>query len=163
MATFPSQSQVSGTPRHFGSWLPFFYNDKKRTFFVLPSLRHPCRPETGQPSRPLAYYPEIKQTFRHGKTHFEGQVAAWLEASICPRWPPAQRQALEQSLYQSVSRKHRRHPYTDEQIEGAMKRSSMRFFHYYLGIWSLGFFQCRQFHFKNFYHPFVCDFAKLVY
>ena len=24
-------------------------------------------------------------------------------------------------------------------------------------------FQFRQFHFKNFYHPFVCDFAKLVY
>ena len=21
-----------------GSWLPFFYNDKKRTFFVLPSI-----------------------------------------------------------------------------------------------------------------------------
>ena len=24
-------------------------------------------------------------------------------------------------------------------------------------------FQFRQFHFKNFYHPFVCDLAKLVY
>jgi hypothetical protein len=39
----------------------------------------------------------------------------------------------------------------------------MRFFHYYLALWSLYLFQFRQFHFKNHYHPFVCDFAKLVY
>ena len=25
----------------YGSWLPFFYTDKKRTFFVLPSLETP--------------------------------------------------------------------------------------------------------------------------
>ena len=25
-------------PTPIGTWLPFFYNDKKRTFFVLPSL-----------------------------------------------------------------------------------------------------------------------------
>ena len=41
----------------------------------------------------------------------------------------------------------------------------MRVFpHWYLGNSSLlTLFQFRQFHFKNFYHPFVCDFAKLVY
>ena len=45
-----------------------------------------------------------------------------------------------------------------------MKRWFMRFFHYYLGAWSLyAVPDQREFHFKNFYHPFVCDFAKLVY
>ena len=44
-----------------------------------------------------------------------------------------------------------------------MKRFFMRFFHFYLGAQALQLFQSRQFHFKNFYHPFVCDFAKLVY
>src|SRR4029077_13103352 len=54
-------------------------------------------------------------------------------------------------------------PYTDEQVKNLMKRFLMRYFHFYLGAQSLQLFQTRQFHFKNFYHPFVCDFAKLVY
>ncbi|MGA7935668.1 MAG: hypothetical protein WCA35_19110, partial [Kovacikia sp.] len=54
-------------------------------------------------------------------------------------------------------------PYTDKQVKNLIKRFVMRFFHYYLGAWSLYLFQFRQFHFKNYYHPFVCDFAKLVY
>src|SRR5262245_65409067 len=44
-----------------------------------------------------------------------------------------------------------------------MQRLLMRYFHFYLGVQSLQLFQNRQFHFKNFYHPLVCDFAKLVY
>jgi hypothetical protein len=39
----------------------------------------------------------------------------------------------------------------------------MRYFHFYLGTQSLRRFQDRLFHFKNFYHPFVCGFAELVY
>jgi hypothetical protein len=39
----------------------------------------------------------------------------------------------------------------------------MRYFNYWLGYWSYYLFLCRQFHFKNHYHPFVCDFTKLVY
>lgn len=44
-----------------------------------------------------------------------------------------------------------------------MKRLHMRAFRSILGAKSLHLFQFRQFHFKNLYHPFVCDFAKLVY
>jgi hypothetical protein len=38
----------------------------------------------------------------------------------------------------------------------------MRFIHLYLGQTALALFQTRQFHFKNFYHPFVCDFVRPV-
>ena len=38
----------------------------------------------------------------------------------------------------------------------------MRSFHAVLGTQALQAFQGRRFQFKNFYHPFVCDFAKLV-
>lgn len=84
-----------------GTWLPFFYNDEKRTFFVLPLL---------WPSND--YYPEIKKTLHLLKDYFKGQVNINLGKLL---W----------QLFQSP--------------------------------------QYRRFHFKNYYHPFVCDFAKLVY
>ena len=39
----------------------------------------------------------------------------------------------------------------------------MRILQFQLGWLASAFFQARRYHFKNFYHPFVCDFARLVY
>ena len=147
-------------PTPIASWLPFFYNDKKRTFFVLPSLWQP--PIEGSEGGWREYYPEIRKEFRQWEDYFAGQVQTWLDNFDLSTLTPAQRQQLEQLLYQRF-REEVLPPYTDEQVKTLMKRFLMRYFHFYLGAKSLQLFQTRQFHFKNFYHPFVCDFAKLVY
>jgi peptidoglycan hydrolase-like protein with peptidoglycan-binding domain len=147
-----------------GSWLPFFYNDKKRTFFVLPSLgvgeRKDQLAEVGGSIR--YYYPEIKKFFSLLEDFFEGRVQTWLESFDLSILTPAQRKDLDDSLWKAFP-EEAPPPYTDEQVKELGQRWFMRFFHFYLGARSLQFFQFRQFHFKNFYHPFVCDFAKLVY
>lgn len=158
--------QAAEFPTPMGSWLPFFYNDKKRTFFALPSI------VIGKPGRQDAvtnigggvrsYYPEIKKVFRQLEVYFEGQVQTWLNGFDLGGLTPAQRLQMEQFLQQQLA-EERHPPYSDERIKGLITRLFMRFFHWYLGGLSLQLFQSRQFHFKNFYHPFVCDFAKMVY
>jgi Tc toxin complex TcA C-terminal TcB-binding domain/Neuraminidase-like domain len=151
---------VAEFPTPIASWLPFFYNDKKRTFFVLPSLWQP--PIEGSEGGWREYYPDIRKEFRQWEDYFAGQVQTWLDNFDLSTLTPAQRQQLEQLLYQRFPEEVLP-PYTDEQVKNLMKRFLMRYFHFYLGAQSLQLFQTRQFHFKNFYHPFVCDFAKLVY
>ena len=147
-------------PAPIGSWLPFFYNDKKRTFFVLPSLWQP--PIEGPEGGWRMYYPDIKKEFSQWEASYEGQVQTWVDNFNLSALTSAQRQQLEQLLYQRFPEEVLP-PYTDEQVKSLIKRFLMRYFHFYLGAQSLQLFQQRQFHFKNFYHPFVCDFAKLVY
>ena len=156
-----------------GTWMPFFYSDKKRTFFVLPSLLKAL-------SQPLSsrkdlvegedsqhdgntrhYYPEIKEFFRQQQDYFKGAVLDKVNDELA-KLAPAQRQQVEQYLYKQFSETSPP-PYTDEQVKDLATRFFMRFVHFFLGAWSLQYFQFRQFHFKNFYHPFVCDFKKLVY
>lgn len=159
--------QASVNERLFaiGSWLPYFYADKKRSFFVLPSLQFGVS-DVSSVARMSGsirlYYPEVKKVFRQLEDYFEGLVQTWLDSLNLSSLPPAERQQLEQYLQQQFPEDPPA-PYTDEQVNSLMKRFMMRFLHYYLGAISLLLFQFRQFHFKNFYHPFVCDFAKLVY
>ncbi|HEV8713432.1 MAG TPA: neuraminidase-like domain-containing protein [Candidatus Binatia bacterium] len=148
-----------------GTWLPFFYSDKKRTFFVLPLLweRRGNRLASFKGDGSIRYYyPEIKKAFREREDGFEGQVQTWLDSLDLSSLAPAQRQQLEQFLWQAFPEEIPP-PYTDAQVKNLMKRSILRFFHHHLGAEALALFQSRSFHFKNFYHPFVCDFAKLVY
>ena len=147
-----------------GSWLPFFYNDKKRTFFVLPSLLG--KGDEGRLANVGGgvryYYPDIKKWFRQMEDFFEGQIQTWLTGIDLSILNAVQRTQLEQSLWLAFPEENA-YPYTDEQIKSLLNRWFMRYIHYFLGEWSLYLFQSRQFHFKNYYHPFVCDFAKLVY
>lgn len=92
----------------YGTWLPFFYSDKERTFFVLPLWD--MRDGSGKLN-----YPGIKK-----------------------------------DIYQIKSI-----PHIEETWQGTLDA--------FLGELCLYQYQSRKFHFKNFYHPFVCDFAKLVY
>lgn len=85
-----------------GSWLPYFYNDKKRTFFVLPSI------EGGGVDRLTHvggsvryYYPEIKKGFRQLEDFFEGQVHTWLDSITLPVSGSNERQQWEQVLWQA--------------------------------------------------------------
>lgn len=136
-----------------GSWLPFFYNDQKRTFFVLPALTS---------GRARFYYPEIKRQFRQWDDAIEGEVRTWVESWDLESIPEDQRRAWEVFLGQAFPAETPP-PYTDEQVRALTVRWILRFFHYYLGYLAQLSFEFRQFHFKNFYHPFVCDFARLVH
>jgi hypothetical protein len=153
-----------------GSWLPFFYNDRKRTFFVLPVIkayqRDPRPSLVGSPgdgSGSIAYYyPDLKKFVRALENAISGHYQTWLDSVDFSNWSPSARQALEQLLYQVVPGEFPP-PYADEQLKQLLKRYLMRFIHFYLGSMALQFLQNSRYHFKNFYHPFVCDFAKLLY
>jgi hypothetical protein len=146
-----------------GSWLPFFYNDKKRSFFVLPTLINERRTDAGNGSGSTRfYYPAVKSAFRKWEAYFEGLIRTWVDGLNLAALSPAQRQQLEAFLNQQVP-DETVPPFTDAELRDRLVRFFMRFVHFYLGIFSLWLFQFREFHFLNFYHPFVCDFAKLIY
>jgi hypothetical protein len=132
VAKSPARYQFSGT------WLPFFYHDKTKTFFVRPSITA---------GNDLWYYPEVKKTFRFLESILDGLVSAWVDTLT-----PVQEKWLEAEL-----KKFPNVPptYTAKQILAALIRMHLFTFWYQV-------FQTAKFQFKNFYHPFVHDFANLV-
>jgi hypothetical protein len=142
-----------------GSWLPFYYHDKKRTFFVLPSNIF-----WGE----RYYYPELKRAYREAEGFFEGAIESYVENIDLSALTAVDRGLLEVFLHQQFAfdtppLRETAPSYTDEQVQTLLRRFYMRAVHLFLGITSLSLFEDRQFHFKNYYHPFACDFAKLVY
>jgi hypothetical protein len=154
--------------RRIGIWSPFFYNDTKRTFFVLPAFMDAGEAGLSSPTPGgKRYYPELRRDFHLWELFFESQVQAWLDAFIVPPLLSIRRELLERFLLEQFPPAQMPEefvsPFTSEQIRILLKRFFMRQYRFYLGTVSLLMFQSRGFHFKNFYHPFVCDFAKLVY
>lgn len=157
-------------PVPMGAWLPFFYSDKMRTFFVLPALAIPKRGDktVGTP----LYAPEVTAAIRRLERQYESLVAAWVDGLKLETFTPAQRQLVDQLLWRAFPEEAppplpggNPPPYTPAEAEEArrfLRRWVMRFFHLTLGGLSLQAFQSRRFHFKNFYHPFTCSFAKLL-
>jgi hypothetical protein len=143
-----------------GTWLPFFYNDKKRTFFVLPSLQG-ARERGSKDFGPRLYYPDIKKAIRAWEDFFEGELRKWAEAVVPTLTIPEK--LFWGNFFQQQLPVEAFPPYSDEQLEDYTVQYFMRFFQGFLGGLSLFLFQFRQFHFKNFYHPFVCDFIKQIY
>jgi len=181
-----------------GIGLPFFYNDKKRTFFVLPVYGE----------RSLNYYPNIKKSLRLFENGLEVELQKILRLfenglevelqknleiifaaptldqqpeteqflwQLFPEKSPPPytdkqfqdllkllRQRTEEFLWWSFSEESPP-PYTDKQLQDLLKRWWMLYLRSYMGVQFLSLFQLQRFHFKNYYHPFVCDFAKLVY
>jgi hypothetical protein len=88
-----------------GAWLPFFYNDEKRTFFVLPALfpRLSEKPKVILEKKPKAagrnrsYYPVIKRQFRKWEGIYEAQIRAEVEQSELPPQGSEERQEWESS------------------------------------------------------------------
>lgn len=140
-----------------GTWLPFFYADRKRTFFVLPSLA-----VRGPSDGTRHYYPDLKRAVRVLDQWLAGLIKAWADVvDLTTLTPP--REQLEQLLsHRGLSETIP--PFTDDEFRALIARFVlMHLAHYFLGLYSWRLFQSRQFHFLNFYHPFVCDFAKLVH
>ena len=142
-----------GVIRLAGSWLSLFYADRKRTFFVLPSLKREGVRD---------YYPDIKKSFRKAQNLFENSVQASLDKLHISEMREDQRKELEKFLHSQFPDDEEQPPYTDAHFLALMKRHMMRRFNEELGNLSLRLFQSRQYHFKTDYHPFVCDFVKLA-
>lgn len=138
-----------------GSWLPFFYKDSKRTFFTLPCLPrfHP----SGQGIE-YAYYPEVKRQIRAIEDFYERQYRLLADFSLSP---PPFRQQEEASLARQFPDEPPP-PYSDAQLKELLVRYNMRFGRNFAGQGALAMLQGAQFDFRNFYHPFVCDFIRLV-
>jgi hypothetical protein len=145
-----------------GGWLPYFYNDRKRTFFVLPALVGERQPERGYGGgSPPLYYPTVKGVFRAIESQYETALRKWAGTIDLAGLSPAQRQQLEAGLSQKVPGETVP-PFPDDEVRDRLVRYFMQTVHFLLGTLSLWLFEFREFHFLNFYHPFVCDFAKLV-
>jgi hypothetical protein len=157
----PIGDKNNSVPMGYG--LPFFYNDKKCTFFVLPSIP----PLQGRGVR--GYYQEIKKSFRQLEDYYEGRLQTNLNSFNINALSVQERLEGEKTLWQAFPEErppfytNQKSSYTDEQFIHLVKRWLMQNVHYMLGVQSSQLFQSQQFNFKNFYHPLVSDFAKLVY
>ena len=159
---------VSEKPIPLGTWLPFFYNDKQRTFFVVPALT-----QLKDKSLVIEYYPDIQSIILNLDELYTAKVQAWLDTIDFTTLTPDQRQALDTAIYNDFpeeapppSPTPPPPAYTAAEwaiVEAFLVRLLMRTFHAELGNIALAAFQNRRFQFKNFYHPFVCDFLELVY
>ena len=150
-----------------GTWLPYFFNDRKRTFFVLPFLGKEPRGQdvthvAGGTGGVRLYYPDIRKGVRALDQYFAGLVDTWSAGFTLSSLPPKRRVQVERALRMQFP-EEAAPPYSDELARDLLKRWVMRFFHYFLSIWFTALYQFRRFHFKNHYHPFVCDFSKLVH
>ena len=144
----------------YGTWLPYFYNDKKRTFFVLPSFSFPRR-QTPEGLKPRLYYPDLKDAIRKWEDFFAWQIRTWAEGFV-PPLSAVQKTVIGTFLrLQLVLESFP--PYTDEQLIDYLVKYFMKFFQWYLGLLATFAFPGKEFHFKNFYHPFVCDFIRMVF
>ena len=157
-----SQGKTHELPLPIGSWLPFFYNDKKRTFFVLPLLAPYRREESGNGGGGRRYYyPDIKREFRKWEDFFQGLIQTWVDQFNLGSLSAAQRQHLEQMLYNQIAGETVP-PFPGAEVKRRLVIFFMRGVHAFLAGVSLWLFQFRRFHFFNDYHPFVCEFAKRV-
>jgi hypothetical protein len=121
------------TPRG-ATWLPFFYNDQQRTFFVLPvSAQRAMNGLTYQDGPALSYYPDIVRELRGEVEKTDGILRA-----IVGQFPLAD--AEKDAELQVLIPQYR-------DWAARYKIDQLRW---------------HQYHFRNFYHPFVCDFARLV-
>ncbi|MEM9546242.1 MAG: neuraminidase-like domain-containing protein [Bacteroidota bacterium] len=167
MAGLGSNISFDGFNVPVGSWLPFFYADKKKTFMAFPLLDRRDRGKEEETFMGLAggkkyYYPDIKSTLRENLTTIEGSVRDAVDQfdfSVIPyheKLDAANLIANTLGLDPVTS-------ITDEDLREMYVQYIMQYFNFYFGMASTLLFNFRKYHFKNFYHPFVCDFIKKVY
>ncbi len=144
-----------GAPTRTETWLPFFYNGRERTFFVLPTLK--------QTRIPRSYYPQLKSVIRKSIDGIVQEVETEVNAEDLSKWTAEKRRSTERDLTNEFPEEPPP-PYTDGQLRSLLKRSRIR-----PGVRDLSQIQAEsfvldslQFDFRNFYHPFVGDFASRV-
>jgi hypothetical protein len=160
-----------GTNIKMGAWSPFFYNDQKRTFFVLPSATSVYgRNSDGDPAGRIhypevkrLYYPEIKRNVRQMRDEIEAFLEKIVADAVIPPPESIARQQIESVLAQHFPEEEMLPPYSDEKFGTLIIRFRMRVIDRWLGQVALGLVRFRQLHFKNFYHPLACSFAELIF
>jgi len=137
-----------------GTWLPFFYNDQKRTFLVLPATD--AGSSIGQ-----NYYPGVKSILSSTENYFKGQVQTWVDMLVGMLTPEERGDLISWFVWnQHVALQP---PYSDAQFKDLIMQFPMASAGQYLRMLSQEYSQFQQFRFENFYHPFLCDFTRLAY
>ncbi len=150
-----------------GSWLPFFYADRHKTFVAFPMVdlgrgNSAIDAFFGEEGKTKLYYPDIKEGFREFEGAAEGALRTMVDNIDLSVFTQAQKVAAANFLIQYLNEDPVT-TITDEELRDLTVRFYMQIFKIYLGNASLSLFNSRKYHFKNFYHPFVCDFIKKVY
>ena len=159
-----------------GSWLPFFYTDRKKTFMAFPMLDlgkqfirdgNDARREDNNSIMGIFggqkyYYPEIKGAVRDYLKTYEGIIQTGLDNWDLSQFTEPQKVIIANILAPMLGQEAVT-TITDEELKEMVMDFFMRIFSFFIGSFSAILFNFRKYHFKNFYHPFVCDFIKMVY
>jgi hypothetical protein len=144
-----------------GTWLPYFYNDRKRSFFVRPALWGGVSHAGETATNIWHYYPDIRQ-FIVAQLDFAAKlIREQVDKFDFSIFTEAEMAELQQFLFEQFTAEHAP-PYSLDEVRNLATRYIMRYVHALLGLESTFLFLLRQFDFANFYHPFVCDFTRIV-
>ena len=167
----------SVTPLAAGLWLPFFYRDDTRTYFVVPEFPGEPPPvdadliathvrgvdweaTDGSLHR---YYPEIAAHTRTQRDQTEAAFDALFTPEYYAKATGAQLQDLDAWLARTdAAPPDWAPPFTNDQRRVLQTAKVMAGEDWQLGSQTVQWFQKRRLEFRSFYHPFACQFAKLV-
>ncbi len=136
-------------------WLPFFYRDGGRSFFVLPTTARgaPANQPEGQ------YYPAVKAEMRSWERYFANNIDGWLNGFLLIL-TPAERTDLANWLASQLNLPSA--PVTDDELKAVIRTDPQQAVYFWMVGLADQFVAGSRFHFRAFYHPLVCEFGKLL-
>ncbi len=138
------------------SWLPHFYSDNQRTFFVLPlSTIWNRRSRTYT----LNYYPELKEGAKEILNYFNSQFQSFVTTVLDEGLDPQVRHNLEHTVSGTFGVPL---PLSEQDFKKYAVKFLMQVINLLVSIESYKLYGTAKYHFSNFYHPFVCDFIKTL-
>ncbi len=145
-----------------GTWLPHFYADLYRTFLALPVLDFKFN-RSEQALKALiekdkVRYPEIKAIFNKILDMIESHIPQEVSRIIST----IERNKIEQLVIDYFDKPSNTLT-TEQELKDLLAKYIRQVYSHELGLWSVRLFNKRGFHFKNHYHPLVCDFIRKVY
>lgn len=144
------------------TWLPFFYDDPTRTFFVLPNYNKEL-------IVPTNYYPEIKGLLNDIEKIAAEHAKQWADAIFVSQ--PQKRNEYERILQTEFPRDGRLPGYpwrpefgslSDDMYKSLLTQHLNRGNHKTHGDTAFHLFQQSNLQFKNFYHPFAKEFIRML-
>ena len=135
-------------------WLPFFYRDGERCFFVLPTTQRGAT--ANQPEG--QYYPAVKAEMRSWERYFANDIDGWLDGFLL-MLTPAERTDLANWL---ASQLNVPTPVTDDELKAVIRTDPQQAVYFWMVGLADQFVAGSQYHFQAFYHPLVCEFGKLL-
>lgn len=166
----PSQGTLVGrfngrayTP--IGSWLPFFYNDKNRTFFVLPALPNPTYGRMDlrgyEQDSTHVLYPRIKEMLNLNLRAQETMHRAEVTGRDLTTLPYNDLRDLWLLIVRAFPEEDAP-PYSNEVLQRRVLQLKMGDAGHRAAEAAMRAMRGRHFLFGTFYHPFTCEFGTLV-